>query len=82
MLGPNLIKKSIFGQNEKSEHHHWILDIWISLSTKFSLKLEMFIFWIKFTPKGYFRLKMGKVNISVEFCISDLVYNNSQNIWE
>ena len=64
-------------KNEKSEQHHWILHIRISLGTKFSLKLTILIFWTKFAEKEYFRLKTKKVNIPIEFCIFDLVYVSS-----
>ena len=30
--------KTYNSENEKSEHHHWILPIWISLGTKLQLK--------------------------------------------
>ena len=39
----------------KSEHHHGILHIWISLGTRF--KLTILSFWTKFIEKGYFQLK-------------------------
>ena len=38
----------------KSEHHHWILHIRISLSTKLQVKLTILIFWTKCAQKGYF----------------------------
>ena len=47
-------KKGVFGIKQKSEHHHWILDVRISLRTKFQLKLEILIFWTKFAQKGCF----------------------------
>ena len=34
--------------NGKSEHHHWILNIWISLGAKFQLKLTILNFGTKF----------------------------------
>ena len=43
----------------KSKHHHWILDIRISLGTKFQLKLAVLNFWTKFAQKGcFFKQKM------------------------
>ena len=30
----------------------------------------------------YFRSKKGKVNITMEFCIYELVYNHMQKIWK
>ena len=44
----------------KSEHHHWILHIQISLNIMFQLKLTIFIFWTKFVQKGCFLLKNRK----------------------
>ena len=68
-------KKWVFPvYNRKSEHHNWILQIRISLGTKFQLKLKILIFWISFTQKRKFRLETKKVNIIIEFCISNLVY--------
>ena len=56
-FGPNLPKKVFPVENRKSEHHHGILHIWISLGTKFQLKLIILSFWTKFTQKRYFQLK-------------------------
>ena len=53
----------------KSEHHHWILHNRINLATKFHQKMTVFMFWTKFTQKGYFRLKMVKMVITIEFWI-------------
>ena len=53
-FGPNLPKKVFPVENRKSEHHHGILHIWISLGTKFQLKLIILSFWIKFTQKRVF----------------------------
>ena len=46
--------------NRKTEHHHWILHIRISLDTMFQLKVNIFIFWTKFAQKGCFRSKTEK----------------------
>ena len=57
-FGPSLPKKGISSQKRKkgkSEHQHWILDIRISLGTKFQLNLTILIFLTKFAKKGYFR---------------------------
>ena len=54
---PNLSKMVFPVENRKSEHHHGILHIWISLGTKFQLKLIILSFWTKFTQKRYFQLK-------------------------
>ena len=56
-----------------SEHHRWILDFRNSLDTKFQLKLTILIFWTKFAKKGYFQSKAEKLNITIEFCIFELV---------
>ena len=66
-------KNCIFDLKWKSEHHHWILHIWISLGIKFQLKLTILIFWTKFAQKGYFWEKTEKVNITIEFCMFELV---------
>ena len=57
-------KKVFSVQNEKSEHHHWILHIRI---TKFQLKLTILIFWTKLAKKGYFQSKWEKVSTAKEF---------------
>ena len=54
---PNLPKKVFPVENRESKHHHGILYIWISLGTKFQLKLIILSFWTKFTQKRYFQLK-------------------------
>ena len=53
-FGPNLPKKVFPVENRKSEHHHGILHIWISLGTKFELKLIILSFWTKFIQKKVF----------------------------
>ena len=53
----------------------WILHIQISLSTNFHLKLTIAIFWTKFGKKGsYFQSKTDKTDITIEFCIFELVF--------
>ena len=49
-----------------------ILDIQISLGTKFHLKLKILIFLTKFAQKGYFWSKTEKVNTTIKFCIFNL----------
>ena len=56
-FGSNLPKMVFPVENRKSEYHHGILHIWISLGTKFQLKLIILSFWTKFTQKRYFQLK-------------------------
>ena len=68
-----LPKRVFLVSNRKSEHHHWILHIRISVGTKFQLKLTSLIFWTKFLPKGYFQSKTNKMNTTIEFCIFELV---------
>ena len=41
-------------KNPKSEHHHWILHIRISLGTKFQIKLTILIFFDQICPKTEF----------------------------
>ena len=51
-------QKSVFWvKNKKCEHHQWIPQIRISLSTKFQLKMVILIFWIKVAQKRYFPSK-------------------------
>ena len=47
----------------KSEHHHWILHLRISLGTKLQLKLTSSIFRTKFFQKGSFRSKTEKSHL-------------------
>ena len=53
--------------------------LWVIVGTMFQLKVTTLTFWTKFAKKG---ASMGKVNIAIEFCIFELVYNHSQNIWD
>ena len=66
-------KRALPAKIEKSEQHHWIQHIRISLDTKFQLQLIILTFWTKFAQKGYFRSKTEKVNITIEFCMFELV---------
>ena len=71
-FGPNLPKKVFPVKNRKSEHHHGILHIWISLGTKFQLKLIILSFWTKFTQKRYFKSKTEQAIHGVQafvFCV-------------
>ena len=47
-------------KNTKSEYHHRILHIRISLGTKFQLKLTVLIFWTKFAQKRVFPIENRK----------------------
>ena len=66
-------KKVFLIENRQSEHHHWLLHIQTSIGTKVQLKVTILIFWAKFTQKGCFWSKTEKVNITIEFCIFELV---------
>ena len=71
-----LTKRRISGlkQNKKIEHHHWILHIRISLGTNFSLNWQFYFFGTNLPKKGVSGPKQKKVNITIEFCIFELVY--------
>ena len=47
-------------KNRKSEHHHWIPLIQISLGTKLYLKLIVLIFWQDLPKKGFSGLNQKK----------------------
>ena len=47
-------------ENEKNEHHLWILHIRIILVSKFSLKLTILTFWTKFFQKRAFLIGKEK----------------------
>ena len=59
-------KSTLKGKNRKTEHHHWILLIWFSLSTKFELKLTSFSsISSHFHTNMYFQSKTEKLLFSV-----------------
>ena len=66
-------KRIFLVKNENNEHRHWILYIWISLGTKFQLKLTILIFWTKFAQKGFFRSKAEEVKVTIEFYMFEIV---------
>ena len=69
-----IFPKTVFPfKNRKNEHHHWILHAKISVGTKFQLKVTILMFWTKFAQKGYFHSKTKKMNITIEFCMFELV---------
>ena len=70
-FGPNFLKKSISGMKGKSDRHHWILNVRISLGIKFHCKLTISIFWTKF-PQNVFPVENEKMNSIIEFCIFEL----------
>ena len=43
------------------------------LGAKFQPRLRILIFWTKCGLKSYFKSKTEKVNITIEFCIFELV---------
>ena len=49
------------------------MHIRISLGTEFRFKLSISIFWTNFAEKGSFQSKTDKLNITIEFCIVELV---------
>ena len=73
-FGPNLHKNIFLVKNWKSEHHHWIPHIQISLGTKFQLKLTILIFLTRFTQKGFFWSKTEKVNTT--YFLHNSAYSN------
>ena len=59
-------------KNRKSEHYHWILHIWVRLSTKLQLKVRVFYFLDQTCPKDVFLYKTNEVS-TMEFSIIKLV---------
>ena len=57
----------------KSEHHHLIQQIKISLGKKIHRKQTILSLWTKFPQKEYFRSKTRKTNIAIEFSILELL---------
>ena len=72
-FGQKLPKRTFPVENEKSQKHHWIQHIRISLGINFHLKLTISTFWTKSAQKGHFWSKSKKVNTAIEFCIFELV---------
>ena len=70
-------------KKEKNENYHWILHIWINLSTEFQLKLTILTFRTKFVPKGYFWSKREKLNTTMDSCIFELFLSpNFSTNWQ
>ena len=87
LFWPDSPKKVFLVENRKSEHHHGILHIWISLGTKFQLKLIILSFWTKFTQKRYFQLKTEQAVQGLQafaFCVvnvnSTVVFKHFQDL--
>ena len=72
--------KNLPVENEKSEHHYWILYIRISLVTKFQLKLIILIFLDQICSKRVFQSETEKVKTTIEFWIFELVYVPNLNV--
>ena len=53
-----------WSKKKKNEHYRWVLNLWISLGTKFQPKLTIFAFWTKCAQKRYLRSKKRKIAIS------------------
>ena len=69
-----MYSKKVFPvKNKKNKPHHWILHIRISLAVKFQFKRKILIFWTKFVQKEGFWSKTEKMNITIEFCIHEVV---------
>ena len=81
-------RKIFMVKNRKSEHHHWIPFVQISLSTKFQLKLttwQLLFFWPDLPKKGFSGLKQKKWRPHIFYIILhihiSLVQNFSSN-WQ
>ena len=72
-------------KTRKTEHHHWVPLIQISLGTKFQLKLTILIFWPDLPKKGFSGLKQKKWRPHIFYIIPhiqiSLVRNFSSN-WQ
>ena len=69
---PKLPKDVFPVENRQREHHHGILNIWISLCTKFQPKLKILNFWTKSTKKRYFQFKTEQAGHGLQafaFCV-------------
>ena len=66
-LGQICSKRVFLVKNRKSEHHHWILHIRISLNTKLQLGQNILIFRTKLAQKRFFPSKTEKVNNTIRF---------------
>ena len=80
----NLPEKVIFGQIEKKWTSSWNSAYWISLSTKFQLKLTILSFWTKFIQKGYFQWKQNNqpnaIKVFTFFFNSAIVFEYLQDL--
>ena len=80
MIWDQFFQKICFlSKTEKNEHQR-ILHLGISLETKFYLNKAISNLWPKFAQKGYFRSKLEKVTIIIEFSIIELILNTSFNL--
>ena len=69
-FGPNLHKNIFLVKNWKSEHHHWIPHIQISLGTK----LTILIFLTRFTQREFLWSKTEKMNTT--YFLHNSAYSN------
>ena len=81
-FGSHLPKKVLPVKNRKSEHRHGILHTWISLCTKFQLKLIILNFWTQFIQKGYFQSKTEQEVWGLRAFTSCVVKVNSTVVFE
>ena len=76
--------KKVFAIKErKSEHHHRILHIWISLSIKFQLKLTTWVFGPNLPKKGTTEQNNQSSKLQeFAFCVVTLIQQLFFNIFE
>ena len=60
-------------KNTENEYYHWILYIRISLGIKLYSEQRNLNFGTKFAPNRFLWSKTEKVNITIKFCIFELV---------
>ena len=65
--------KILLKKNRKNQHHHWTLHIRFSLGIKFYFEETLQNFTTKFAQSRYIQSKTGKVSITIEFCIFELI---------
>ena len=80
MIWDQFFQKICFLSKTEKNKHQRILHLGISLETKFYLNKAISNLWPKFAQKGYFRSKLEKVTIIIEFSIIELILNTSFNL--
>ena len=68
-------RKIFIFKNRKSEYHHWIPRIQISLVTKFQFKLTTLIFLSRFTQKKFFWSK----TVNTTYFLHNSAYSNTSS---